>query len=166
MDTFRTSFSAGPPAKLPPLKIELTPDAKPVKVRLRKYSQEQKEFMRELVNDLVAHGMAYANPTSKWACAPLLMPKPGARFRFTVDLQPVNIFTVRHNFPMPNLEHELSGLKDAMYFANFDMSHGYRQLLLALLSQECQSFITPDGIFTPTRVLHGTTNRSVTYSRL
>ena len=27
MDIFRTSFSAGPPAKLPPLKIELTPDA-------------------------------------------------------------------------------------------------------------------------------------------
>ena len=158
MDIFRTSFSAGPAAKLPPLKIDLTPDAKPVKVRLRKYSQEQKEFMRDFVNDLVANGMAYPNPTSIWACAPLLVPKPGARSRFTVVLQPVNVFTVRHHFPMPNLEHELSGLAGAVYFANFYMSHGYWQLLLALLSQECQSFITPDGIFTPTNVLHGTTN--------
>ena len=38
------------------------------------------------------------------------------------------------------------------------MSHGYLKLLLALLSQDCQYFITPDGIFTPTRVLHRTTD--------
>jgi Reverse transcriptase (RNA-dependent DNA polymerase) len=25
-------------------------------------------------------------------------------------------------------------------------------------SQDCQSFITPDGVYTPTRVLHGTSN--------
>lgn len=129
MVIFRTSFSAGPPAKLPPLKIELTPEAKPVKVRLRKYSQEQKIFMHDFVNDLVAHGMAHPNPTSKWACAPLLVPKPGALFRVTVDLKPVNVFMIRHHYPMPNLEHELVGLKDAAFFANFDMSHGYRQLL-------------------------------------
>ena len=158
MDIFRTSFSAGPPAKLPPLKIELMPNAKPVRVRLRKYSQGQRDFLSDFVKDLVAHGMAYANPTSKWACAPLLVPKPGALYRFTVDLQPVNIFTVRHHFPMPVLEHMFLRLSGSRYFANFDMSHGYWQLLLDLLSQECQSFITPDGIFTPTRVMHGTTN--------
>ena len=31
-------------------------------------------------------------------------------------------------------------------------------MLLAQLSQECQSFITPGGIYTPTRVFHGTNN--------
>ena len=59
---------------------------------------------------------------------------------------------------MPNLEQDLSSLAGAVYFANFDMSHGYWQLLLAQLSQECHSFITPGGIYTSTRVLHGTTN--------
>jgi Reverse transcriptase (RNA-dependent DNA polymerase) len=43
-------------------------------------------------------------------------------------------------------------------FATFDLSHGYWQLQLDESSQECQSFITPDGIFSPTRVLHGTRN--------
>lgn len=36
--------------------------------------------------------------------------------------------------------------------------HSYWQLELARDSQDCQSLLTPDGIFTPTRVLHGTTN--------
>lgn len=158
VDIFRTSFSSGPPARLPPLRIELTPDAKPVKVRLRNYSQDQRDFLAKFVKDLVHHGLAYPNPTSKWACAPLLVPKPGALYRFTCDLRPVNIFTIGHQFPMPNLEHELTKLGKARFYANFDFSHSYWQLMLARESQECQSFVTPDGIFSPTRVMHGTTN--------
>lgn len=157
-DIFRTSFSSGPPARLPLLKIELTADAKPVKVRLRNYSQAQRTFLDTFVSDLVQHGLAYPNPTSKWACAPLLVPKPGADFRFTSDLRPVNIFTIRHHYPMPNLDHELKKLSLSRFFDNFDMSHSYWQLMLALEYQELLSNITPDGIFSPTRVLHGTTN--------
>lgn len=41
VDAFRASFSSRPPAKLRPLKIELTKNSGPAKVRLRNYSQEQ-----------------------------------------------------------------------------------------------------------------------------
>ena len=158
MDIFRTSFSSGPGAKLPPLKIELLPEAKPVKVKIRKYSQEQQKFLKDFVEKLVAHGLVYANPTSKWACAPLLVPKEGGPFRFTTDIRPVNLYTIKHHYPMPNLENEFTKLQGSTVYANFDMANGYWQLLLDDLSQECQSFITPFGIYTPTRVMHGTTN--------
>jgi len=159
IDIFRTSFSAGEPAKIKPLKIELTPDARPVKVRLRNYSREQREFLAEFVGKLVRNGMAYPNPTSPWACAPLLVAKPGpARYRFTVDLRSLNKYTVKHQSPMPNIEHELTRLSASRYYATFDLSHGYWQLELDPASRTLQSFITPDGIFSPTRVLHGTTN--------
>ena len=59
---------------------------------------------------------------------------------------------------MPNLEHELSQLHSATCFANFDFSQAYWQVPLHPDCQHTQSFITPDGIYTPTRVLHGTTN--------
>lgn len=104
-------------------------------------------------------GMAYFNPSVTWAGAPLLVPKSGpALFRFTVGLRPVNHFTVRHQFPMPNFKQKLSKLSSFHYFAVFDLFHGYWQLLLSTCSQECQSLIAPDGIYTPTRVLHGTMN--------
>jgi hypothetical protein len=38
---------------------------------------------------------------------------------------------------------------------------GYWQLSIHEDSQECQSIITPDGVNTPTRVQHGTTNATV-----
>jgi hypothetical protein len=59
---------------------------------------------------------------------------------------------------MPHIESELARVQGSCCFATFDFSHGYWQLPIAEDSQECQSFLTPDGVFTPTRVLHGNSN--------
>lgn len=137
-DIFRTSLSSGPPAKVEPLRIELSPDAKPTRVHLQNYSQEQRAFLVRSVTLLVAAGMAYFNPSAAWACALLLVPKDGPSiFRFTVFPRPINRFTLKHQFPMPNLEHELAKLAKSLYFAIYDLSHGYWQLPLAKCSQEC-----------------------------
>jgi hypothetical protein len=90
---------------------------------------------------------------------PAPCPKAGAsKFRFTVDLRPVNKHNLPNSWPMPHVESEVSRLHCSNYFDTFDLSHGYWQLPLAVEPQECQSFITPDGVYSPTRVLHGTTN--------
>lgn len=103
-NVFRTSFSAGPPAKAKPLEISLVSDASPVRVRLCNYSQAQRKFLRNFATQLVNANMAYLNPSSAWACAPLLVPKDGPdEFRFTDDLRPFNRFTVKHQFSMPIL---------------------------------------------------------------
>lgn len=105
---FRTSFSSRPTDKMEPMKIDLTPDAKPVRVRLWNYSLEQRAFLCDFVAKLVLAGMAYFNPSSTWEGAPLLVPKPGpAQFRFTVDIRPVNRFPKRHQFPLPIIGEEL-----------------------------------------------------------
>lgn len=158
-DVFRVGFSSGPPAQFKPMKIELVPNAKPVRVRLRNYTQEQRLFLSETVKKLVDCGMAYENPTSPWASAPLLVAKPGpAKFRFTTDLRPVNRFTVAYQYPMPNTEQELVKVSGSKCFANVDFCQTYWQLALDPESQATQSFITPDGVYSPTRVMHGTTN--------
>ncbi len=114
IDIFPIGLSSGPPVDLPPMRIELKKDAKPIKVRLRNYSEPQKEFLDNFVFKLVEKGMAYANPTSAWAAAPLLVLKPGpSRFRFTVDLRPVNKYTVKHVYPMPILDIELHKLAES-----------------------------------------------------
>lgn len=103
--------------------------------------------------------MVFLNPFATWASAPQLVPKPGPRkFRFTVNLQPVNRFSVKHQFPISNIEHEIGKLLTSRFFALFGLSHGYWQLLLPKSSQKCQSFITSDSIYLLTRVLQETRN--------
>lgn len=100
--------------------------------------------------------MNYFNPSAAWACAPLLLPKPGTEgFGFTVDLRPINNFTVKQEYPMPNLKLEMAKTAGSKFSALVALSHGYWLLLLKKSSQECQSLITTDVIYKFTRVLHG-----------
>ena len=59
---------------------------------------------------------------------------------------------------MPILENEVSKISNSTCFATFDFSNGYCLHTLRTESQSSQSSIIPDGIFTPTIVLHGTAN--------
>jgi hypothetical protein len=59
---------------------------------------------------------------------------------------------------MTDHQHELNDLHGSEVFATLDFCQVYWQISLHKDSQDCQSFITPDGVYTPTRVLHGTTN--------
>lgn len=38
---------------------------------------------------------------------------------------PGNVFTIKHKFPMPIIEHELYSLRRCKVFANVDMSYRY-----------------------------------------
>lgn len=53
LGVFRMSFFPGPPAKIKPLKIDLTSDARPVKFHLQKYSKEQRDFLEKFVAQLI-----------------------------------------------------------------------------------------------------------------
>jgi Reverse transcriptase (RNA-dependent DNA polymerase) len=75
-----------------------------------------------------------------------------------IYLRPVNKVTIASSWPMPYLESELSRVAGSQIFSTFDLCHGYWQLELSESSRDCQSFITPDGIYTPTSVLHGASN--------
>jgi hypothetical protein len=57
---------------------------------------------------------------------------------------------------MHNLQDELHDLHGSEVFVTLDFCQGYWQIPLQKDSQDCQYFITPDGVYTPTRVLHGT----------
>jgi hypothetical protein len=76
----------------------------------------------------------------------------------TVDLRVPNASTKPTTWPLPNLQDELHDLHGAEVFATLDFCQGYWQIPLHKDSQDCQSFFTPDGVYTATRVLHGMRN--------
>ena len=158
-DIFRTSLGKDPPVDVEPMKIEFEGNPRPIKVRQRSYSPEQLKFLKNKVNELADAGYIVRNNTSKWACAPLVVPKPGKEgFRFTVDLRPVNAQTKHAVWPMPHADQMIAKLNGSKCWFKLDFLHGYWQFPLADDSAECQSFHTPFGVYTPKRVLHGATN--------
>lgn len=79
------------------------------------------------------------------------MPIPGPdEWCFRIDLWLVNTLTHPQALAMPLLEFELYNAANAQLLAEIEMLHDYWQMLLHENSQEYQSFVTPDDIFTPT----------------
>jgi Reverse transcriptase (RNA-dependent DNA polymerase) len=163
MDTYRDIWaikvSGHEVADVAPLQIQLTDNANPRKLPTRVYSPPQKEFMKAKLDELVRLGLIYRNSNSRWASPSLILLKPGPeKFRFTADLRVPNAYTSMVSWPMPHLPDVINNFQGRQFFGSFDFLHGYWQLPLAENSQECQSIETPFGVFTQTRVLHGTTN--------
>jgi hypothetical protein len=59
---------------------------------------------------------------------------------------------------MPNLQGKWHDLHGSEVFALLEFCRGYWQIPLHKDSQDFQSFITPDGLYTSSRVLSGTKN--------
>jgi hypothetical protein len=88
-----------------------------------------------------------------------ILPKPGPyQYRLTVDLRVPKASTMPTAWLMPNLQDDLHDLHGSEVFATLDFCQGHWQIPLHKDSQDCQFFITPDGVYTPTRVVHGTRN--------
>jgi Reverse transcriptase (RNA-dependent DNA polymerase) len=158
-DVFRLNLGADPPANVKPLVIKLRDGAEPVRMSARKYAPPQLKFMRDRIHELNELGLVYKNTGAEWASPPPILPKPGPdQYRMTVDLRIPNAWKKPTAWPITNHQDELHDLHGSEVFATLDFCQGYWQIPLHKDSQDCQSFITPDTVYTPTRVLHGTRN--------
>lgn len=137
LNIFRSTFSKVPPANVPPHNIESTDDTKPICVKIRSYIQSRRQFLRRIETKLEDVELNYPNPTSKWACASHLVPKAGPdAWRFTVDVRPVNQYTVPIKLILPAVEHGLDETSGSLQSCNLDMPHSYWQFLFHASSQE------------------------------
>ncbi|GMG15846.1 unnamed protein product [Phytophthora fragariaefolia] len=138
-----------PPARVPPLKIRLEPNAPPYRCKVRQYSPEKSEFLTEFNQKLVSLGGVYQNRASRWCCPVLPLRKPGTdKFRQTNDSLPLNAVTEQIAGVMPSLEVALVHFKEKMFYAVFVFVKGFWQLLFDESCQEFMSYMTDKGIFT------------------
>lgn len=159
IDVFRLTIGKDPPVDMPPMEVTLKPGAVPTRCRSRRYSEEQREFLREHVDELLAAGHCYRNPRSRWCSPPHIVKKPGSQKpRMTVDVRVPNENVEQVVWPMPILEVEFDRLRGSSYYFSLDFFKGFWQFAMADHCQEIYSILTEDGVVTPTRVLMGGTN--------
>ncbi|GMF29321.1 unnamed protein product [Phytophthora fragariaefolia] len=156
-DAWREAIGQDPPANGEPLRVTLRQDAVPFRSPPRKDAPLQTQFIREYVKSLVDTGLVEQNNASRWACAVAPVRKPGTQdqFRLTIDYRPVNRVTVPIAGTMPTVATVVDSFNGKKIFGRFDFTQGFWRLPFHKDSQEVFSFVTPDGVFTPTRVPQG-----------
>ena len=122
VDIFRVKLGSDPAVKVDPMRIQLRENTVPTRVKPRRYSQDQLQFLDRKIKELEQLGLIYKNSGSTWACTPHLVPKAGPeRWRFTMDLRPVNKVTVPHAWPMPHMDTVTAKLAGKNCFASIDL---------------------------------------------
>jgi hypothetical protein len=115
--------------------------------------------MRDKIRELEELSLVYTNTGAEWPSSPLILLKPGPdQYRMTVDLRVPNAAPKPTAWPMPNPQDKMHDLHGSEVFAPLDFCLSYWQIPLHKDSQDFQSFITPDEVYTPTSVLHGARN--------
>jgi len=89
---------------------------------------------------------------------------PDTKPRMVVDLIPANKVMIKFYFPMPYLYTLGTHLRGSKVFFTLDAFKGYWQFPVSGYL-DVQSFITPDGIFTPNRILQGNCNGVFAFQR-
>ena len=146
------------PAKVPPMKVKMKPDAKPYRCKARRYSPLHQAYMKQITTAMLkGNFIRKAKGGTTWAVNALVVDKNGIPQRVCGDYKPVNAMTEKTVFPMPHLGVILDHLKDARFFFIIDLFKGYWQFPLDVLSQLYFAFMTHDSIYIPLRVPMGAT---------
>lgn len=142
------------------MRVRLKKDARPIKVKARRYSPEQREFLNAYFKRLMELDFCMEMPTATWQAAPLLVAKPKskAKYRLAIDLRPVNAATIKESWPMPHLDSEVLDFEGSGAFAVLDFVSAYWQLPVHRDSYECCGIVGPRGVVASKRVLRGLAN--------
>ncbi|POM68486.1 LOW QUALITY PROTEIN: Hypothetical protein PHPALM_15352 [Phytophthora palmivora] len=152
-DIFRLRLGRDEPADVESLEVPLVPGDQLYRTGMRRYPERQRQFLRKYVRELEGAGLVERNNHSRWSSPALDVAKQGTdEFRIAIDYRPVNKLTVPLASAAPNLALLIESVRGACGFGTFDFYKGFWQMPLHPNSRELFSFVTDDGVFTPTRV--------------
>ena len=154
-DPFRGALTSETPACVAPMRVTLkqSADLSQVKAKPRVYPPEKNARLKEHFEMLCETGMAYPNPQAICASVAMAFPKgPGKAYHLVADFSPINGQCELVPGPMRNPEIEGEKCAGIIAFCTLDCIQSYWQCPLAEEAREYFTFVTGDGLFTPTRV--------------
>ncbi|POM67139.1 Hypothetical protein PHPALM_16894 [Phytophthora palmivora] len=161
-DIFRLRIGRDEPADVQPLDVRLVADAQPYRSGVRRCPEAQLQFLGNYVRELEAAGLVERNNNSRWSCPALPVAKQDtSEFRITIDYRPANNLTVSLAGAASNLSVVVESVLGAYGFGTFDFHKSFWQMPLHPRCQEMFSFVTEDGVFTPTMVPQGASDSAV-----
>ena len=126
---FTTKHEDLSPAKLPPVKIQLKPDAKLTNATPYKQSPTERKVLDELLDDLVKSGILQDAPDNTPQSSPCFVVKNrNNTFRLISDLRNLNAQIVTDATPVPSVNLILQSLNKASSYCKIDLKGAYYQL--------------------------------------
>lgn len=140
-------------------KLEFTEHNFMVRSKGYRYSEGERMFLKETIEDWVAQGIC--KPTSSEFSSPCVIVSKGhkqgllVKPRLCIDYRALNNFVKECRWPIANAEYLLSRLEGTSYYAQIDLAKGFMQCKVREEDQKYLAFIAPTGLYTFTRTPFG-----------
>jgi len=143
---------------LPRLFEFMLPECKPVAIRSRQYSKDDREFIQAEVEKLLAQDII-EHSRSPWRAQVLVVRGDTKKDRTVVDYsQTVNRFTQLDAYPLPNIEEVVNNVAQDKFYSSVDLRSAYYQVPLREDERPYTAFKAMGKLYQYKRLPSGVTN--------
>ncbi len=147
-------------------KIELLPNAKPIKIKQRRWNPKYTTMVKEELDKLLEAGFIRLVETTEWVSPMVLALKKNGMLRVCVNYKALNKVTKKNHYPLPFCEEILEEVAGHEMYIFGDGYKGYHQVKIAPEDQLKTTFTTPWGTFCYTVMPFGLCNALGTFQCL
>ena len=151
----------------PQLFAYLSNDCKPIAAKSRKYSQEDRLFMKQEKDYLLSNGLIEPS-NSPWR-AQVLITGDGInhRKRMVIDYsETINKFTYLDAYPLPRIDDTVNKIAQYTVYSTFDLKSAYYQIPLNEADKPYTAFELDGGLYQFCVVPNGVTNGCPIFQRI
>ena len=143
MFAWKPADMPGVPRNLIEHSLNVSPTAKPIKQKLRRFTPDKKEAIRVEVTKLLAAGFIKEVYHPEWLANPVLVPKKNKELRMCVDYTGLNKACPKDTFGLPRIDQVIDSTAGSELLCFLDAYSGYHQIRMRESDQIKTSFITP-----------------------
>ena len=147
-------------------KLSVSPMAKPVRQKVRRFHPDRHAIIQAEVSNLLQAGFIREVKYPEWLANVVVVPKKGGKWRVCVDYTDLNDACPKDSFPLPRIDQIVDASAGQGMLSFLDAFSGYHQIPMFPPDAEKTAFITPHGLFCYNVMPFGLKNAGATYQRL
>jgi hypothetical protein len=147
-------------------KIELLPNAKPIRTKQGRWNPKYITMVKEELDKLLEAGFIRPVETTEWVSHVVLALKKNGKLRVYINYKVLNKVTKKDRYPLPFCEEILEEVARHEMYTFGNEYKGYHQVKIALEDQLKTTFTTPWWTFCYTIMPFGLCNAPGTFQHL
>lgn len=141
------------------------PKLRPVAVRSRNYSSEDRKFIASELSKLLRDGVVERS-VSPWRAQVLVTKDCRHKKRLVIDYsQTINRFTPLDAYPLPKIENIVNEVAKGMIYSTIDLKSAYHQVPLSVSDRPYTAFEAGGSLYQFCRLPFGVTNGVAAFQR-
>src|SRR5262249_20894211 len=139
-----------------------TPGARPIKLRARRPTPEEKQVIEAALREMLAARVIQVS-RGPWAAPVVLAVKKDGKVRFCVDYRKLNAVTIADAYGMPRFDDCIARLRGSRVFSALDVTAGYWHIPIRPGDRDKTAFATHLGLFEFVVMPFGLVNAPATF---